>query len=105
MLQHSLIAEVLHTDGLELSGCYCNTTLSNCPDSGRCLLLDVLSLVHCCSMILAEARVHQSYHPPESSVHQNGLSQGQLLTVIFSLRTVKHLSLKVGHLIKIHPPW
>lgn len=86
------------------------------PDSEDegCLTLHILSLINCYSLLQAEAKVlHGSPAPTSPAPLPTGLpivppqtdNVAEDVSVIFTQRCAKFLTLQVGHLIKLRPPW
>ena len=73
-------------------------------DDAGCLTVHILSLINSYSILLAKAKVMEGSPGPHPQMSPDE-SSSEEVTVIFSHRCGRFLSLRVGHHVRIHPPW
>ena len=77
-------------------------------DVSTCLKVHVTTLTSCYSLFLANCRLLQGQPSSETThpISRPGVTVcGNELTVLFSSHCARGLNLRVGSVVRIHPPW
>ena len=76
-------------------------------DFSGCLSVEIHSLLHCPSLLLAEASLTHGALPDSADTNVKGdvKGGGEAVTVVFSQRCARFLQLEQCASIRIHPPW
>lgn len=74
-------------------------------DLSGCLSVQIHSLLHCPSLLLAKASLTHGALLDSANANICGDIKGEEVTVVFSQRCARFLQLEQCASIRIHPPW
>ena len=76
-----------------------------CSDVCGCLTVEICSLVHCSSLVLARACLREGSLLADSAEGMRNEDADEQVTVVFSQRCACRLKLEKWTIVKIYPPW